>query len=90
MTLFLFLKQIVDMLYQVQLLDYLMVCLVLVMLLYQVALVRPDIRKNSTVADGLIIALGILLTITFARDIHGYGIYFKVLSAFMMYFVGRI
>lgn len=90
MTLFLFLKQIVDMFYQLRFLDYLMVCLVLVMLVYQVALVRPDIRRHFTVTDGMIIGLGILLTVSFVQDMQGYGIYFKVLSAFLMYFVGRI
>lgn len=90
MTLFLFLKQLVDVLYQYRTLDYLMVGLVLVMLVYQVALVRPSIRKRVTVADMLIIALVVLLTISFARDISCYGVYFKLLSAFLMYFVGRI
>lgn len=90
MTLFLFLKQLVDVLYQYRTLDYLMVGLVLVMLVYQVALVRPNIRKRVTVADMLIIAFVVLLSVSFARDVSCYGIYFKVLSAFLMYFVGRI
>lgn len=90
MTLFLFLKQLVDVLYQYRTLDYLMVGLVLVMLVYQVALVRPSIRKRVTIADMLIIALVVLLTVSFARDISCYGVYFKLLSAFLMYFVGRI
>lgn len=90
MTLFLFLKQLVDVLYQYRTLDYLMVGLVLVMLVYQVALVRPNIRKRVTVADVLIIAFVVLLTISFAKDVSCYGVYFKILSAFLMYFVGRI
>lgn len=90
MTLFLFLKQLVDVLYQYRTLDYLMVGLVLVMLVYQVALVRPNIRKRVTVADLLIIAFVVLLTISFVRDMSCYGVYFKILSAFLMYFVGRI
>lgn len=90
MTLFLFLKQIVDMLYQYRILDYIMVIWVVLLLLYQVALVRPDIRKNVTVADGIVILLGVLLTVNFVRSQSGYEIYFKVMSAFLMYFVGRI
>lgn len=90
MTLFLFLKQIIDMFYGMRFLDYLMVCLVLIMLIYQIALVRPDIRRHFTITDGIILLLSVLLTISFVRDIGGYGIYFKVLSAFLMYFVGRI
>lgn len=90
MTLFLFLKQIVDMLYQYRILDYIMVIWVVLLLLYQVALVRPDIRKNVTLADGIVLLLGTLLTINFVRSQSGYEIYFKVMSAFLMYFVGRI
>ncbi|MBQ9926630.1 MAG: hypothetical protein IJO65_01510 [Lachnospiraceae bacterium] len=90
MTLFLFLKQIVDMLYQYRILDYIMVIWVVLLLLYQVALVRPDIRKNVTLADGIVLLLGTLLTVNFVRSQSGYEIYFKVMSAFLMYFVGRI
>ena len=90
MTLFLFLKQLVDVFYKFRILDYLMVCLVLVMLVYQVILVRPNIRKHFTVTDGIILILSVLFSISFIRDIHGYGTYFKVISAFLMYFMGRI
>ena len=90
MTLFLFLKQIVDMLYQYRILDYMMVVWVVLLLLYQVALVRPDIRKNVTLADGIVMFLVFLLTVNFTRSHSGYQIYFKVMSAFLMYFVGRI
>lgn len=90
MTLFLFLKQIIDMLYQYRVLDYIMVIWVVLLLLYQVALVRPDIRKNVTLSDGIVLLLGTLLTINFVRSQSGYEIYFKVMSAFLMYFVGRI
>lgn len=90
MTLFLFLKQIVDMLYQYRILDYIMVIWVVLLLLYQVALVRPDIKKNITLADGIMLLLGTLLTVHFVRSQSGYEIYFKVMSAFLMYFVGRI
>lgn len=90
MALFLFLKQIVDMLYQYRILDYIMVIWVVLLLLYQVALVRPDIRKSVTWADGIVILLGLLLTVNFIRFQSGYQIYFKVMSVFLMYFVGRI
>lgn len=90
MTLFLYLKQIVDMLYQYRILDYIMVIWVVLLLLYQVALVRPDIRKNVTWADRIVLLLGALLTVNFVRSQSGYQIYFKVMSAFLMYFVGRI
>lgn len=90
MTLFLFLKQIVDMLYQYRILDYIMVIWVVLLLLYQVALVRPDIKENVTLADGIVFLLGFFLTVNFVRFQSGYEIYFKVMSAFLMYFVGRI
>lgn len=90
MTLFLFVKQIVDMLYQYRALDYLMVIWVFLLLCYQVALVRPDFKEKITVTDGIVLALCVLLTVNFFRTRGGYQIYFKVLSAFLLYFVGRI
>lgn len=90
MTFFLFAKQIVDMLYQYRILDYIMVVLVLLLLVYQIALVRPDIRRHFTVADGIVLLLSVLLTISFLKTMTGYQIYFKVMSAFLIYFVGRI
>ncbi len=90
MTLFLFAKQIVDMLYQYRALDYMMVIWVCFLLVYQVVLVRPDFRKKVTMADGVVILLGLLLTFSFIRSGSGYEIYFKVMSAFLIYFVGRV
>lgn len=90
MTFFLFAKQIVDMLYQYRFLDYIMVVLVLLLLIYQMALVRPDIRRHVTAADGIMLLFSGLLTISFVKTMTGYQIYFKVLSAFLIYFVGRI
>lgn len=90
MGLFLFVKQIVDMLYKYKLLDYIMVGILLIMLAYQLMLVRPNIREMFTKADGIILALCGLLTFNFLKETSEYEIYFKVLSAFFMYFVGRI
>lgn len=90
MAFFLFVKQFVDMLYQYQALDYVMVIMVLLMLVYQTALVRPDIRKRFMLTDGVILLLGLLLTITFIRSGSGYQTYFKVMSAFLVYFMGRV
>lgn len=90
MTFFLFAKQIVDMLYQYRILDYIMVVFVLLLLVYQIALVRPDIRHHFIVADGIVLLLTVLLTISFLKTMTGYQIYFKVMSAFLIYFVGRI
>ena len=90
MVVFLFAKQLVDMLYQYHTLDYAMVIMVLFLLIYQIALVRPNIRKRFTLTDGIVVLLGLLLTITFLKSGNGYQTYFKVMSAFLIYFVGRV
>lgn len=90
MSVFLFVKQFVDMMYQNHVLDYIMVVWVLLLLVYQIALVRPDIKKRFRLTDGVVAALGLLLTGTFLRAGSGYQIYFKVMSAFLIYFVGRV
>ncbi|MDE6814415.1 MAG: hypothetical protein K2P13_13035 [Lachnospiraceae bacterium] len=90
MTFFLFVKQFVDLFYQYQALDYIMVVLVLLLLVYQTALVRPDIRRRFMLTDGIVLVLGFQLTVIFIRSGNGYQTYFKVLSAFLIYFVGRI
>lgn len=90
MSIFLFLKQITDMFYQNQIWDSLMVVWVVLLLGYQVALVRPDFRKSFGLADAVVLALSGMLTMNFLRFHSGYQIYFKVLSAFLMFFVGRI
>ena len=90
MTFFLFVKQFVDLFYQYQALDYIMVVLVLLLLVYQTALVRPDIRRRFMLTDGIVLVLGVQLTVIFIRSGNGYQTYFKVLSAFLIYFVGRI
>ena len=78
------------MLYSYKMLDYFMVGLLLVMLIYQILLVRPDFKAIFTKTDGIIIGLSGLVTISFLRSPGEYETYFKILSAFLMYFVGRI
>ncbi len=90
MSVFLFLKQIVDVMYPYHWLDYMMVIMVVIALIYQILLVRPSVKKSITLVDIFIILLGILLTLSFLRSLNAYGVYVKVLSAFLMYFVGRI
>lgn len=90
MSFFLFVKQLVDMLYPYKFLDYCMVGLVLMLLVYQVLLVRPEWKKWISGTDGLIVMLGILLTLSFFKSVHAYENYFKVFSAFLLYFVGRL
>ena len=90
MSFFLFVKQFVDMLYPYQILDYGMVILIIILLGYQIALVRPNIRKYFGSTDAIVLMYGILLTFSWIRSDGGYQIYFKVLSAFLLYFMGRI
>ena len=90
MTFFLFFKQIVDMLYNLKWLDGIMVLLVLVMLVYQYHLTRPDIKKMICSADIIVATLIILFTISFLKDVTQYLTYIKVLSAFLIYFLGRM
>ena len=58
MTFFLFAKQLVDMLYQYHVLDYIMVIMVFFLLIYQIALVRPNIRKRFMLSDGIVVLMG--------------------------------
>lgn len=90
MVIFLFAKQFVDLLYQYHTLDYIMVIMVIFLLIYQIALVRPNIRKNITLTDGIVILIGLLLSIIFIKSCNGYQVYFKVMSALLIYFVGRV
>lgn len=90
MSLFLFMKQIVDVLYPYHWLDYLMVIMVIIALIYQILLVRPDVKNNGTLSDVIMLLFTALLTFSFIKNRDAYGIYVKVLSAFLMYFVGRI
>lgn len=90
MSIFLFIKQFVDMLYKWQWLDVVMVLLVVAMLGYQYLLVRPDLKKEFRAADFVVMTMVILSTISFFRDVTAYQAYIKVMSAYLMYFMGRL
>lgn len=90
MSIFLFLKPLIDMFYSLQWLDVAMVLLVLGMLVYQFLLTRPNVKQMLTWADGIIGLLFVLLTLAFLRDTVAYQAYLKVLSGFLLYFVGRL
>ncbi len=90
MSIFLFLKQFVDLLYTWQWLDIAMVFLAVAMVVYQFMLLRPDIKKTTKTADIVVLLLALLSTVSFLRDITAYQAYIKVMSAFLMYFMGRL
>ncbi len=89
MTVFLFLKQLVDMFYQYQFLDYGMVILAAGLFFYKVYKDKYTF-KDLNYLDITVVALAVLITIAFCRDISGYKIYFKILSGFLVYFLGRV
>lgn len=89
MGFFLFIKQFVDMLYPYKVLDYLMVGLAVFMLVYQLLLVRPNLCRQFNVIDGIVILLGGQFSVQFLRSMGSYEVYFKILSAFLLYFMGR-
>lgn len=90
MNLFLFAKQFVDMLYPYQGLDYIMVFIALYMIGYQLILVRPNIVHKSTSQDYALALIAIILSVHFLFTRGGYHSYVKVLSAILLYFLGRI
>lgn len=90
MSLFLFAKQIVDMLYNYKILDITMVFCAVIMCIYQIALIRPPVKELLYKADCCMIAETILLTGTLLRFGRGVEEYAKIMSAFLLYFLGRI
>ena len=90
MSIFLFIKQFVDMLYKWQWLDIVMVIVVLGMLGYQYLLVRPNIKREFGTADAVVVGLAFFSTISFFRDVDSYQAYIKVMSGFLLYFMGRL
>lgn len=89
MVVFLFLKQIIDMLYQFKILDY---CLVLlgIYLLFKKLIKKKPTWKDGDGADILVVILAVLFTLSWLRFPAGYQTYFKILSCFMVYFLGRL
>ena len=89
MTIFLFAKQIIDMLYQYRFLDYAMVVFMALLCLYQFCLIRPGLRRIQWV-DILVLIIMVLFTLSWLRKPSGYEIYFKLISACMIYYLGRL
>ena len=92
MTVFLFLKQFVDILYQYQILDYGMVIFAIVLLGYKVwkDRVYVNIKEKMCMADIIVLLLIGVFGFAFLRNMSFYGVFFKVLSAFLIYFLGRV
>lgn len=84
MDIFLFFKTLADMFYGFPIFDYLL--LVVAIAFFIVALRNIE---NYYLIDYLAFAFMIMLSITFVRSLSGFNHYIKMLSAFMLYFVGR-
>lgn len=78
------------MLYDMQWLDIALVFLLLAMLAYQYMLTRPNLKSMFTWADGIVFGVCVLISVAFCKDIVAYQAYLKIMSAFLVYFVGRL
>lgn len=90
MNLFLFAKQFVDLLYPYRILDYIMVGVAFFMLVYQLVLVQPDFRKTIQLPDCILLILAVMFSIRYLQAAIGFMTYAKVMSAFLLYFLGRV
>ncbi len=92
MPIFLFLKQIVDMLYQYKILDYAMVIFGVLLLCHKIwkDKIYLQLKEFICVADLLVIALACVYVMSFLRYPSAYGIFFKVESVVLLYFLGRV
>lgn len=98
MSFFLFSKQIVDVLYQWHLLDYLLVFLAVIALIYQLGLIRPKMAEAICLSDIYVGVLSLLVIGCYFRSFQPasgswtdeYGIFVKVQSAFLIYCLGRL
>jgi len=86
LAMILFLKIFSDMFYQIQLLDIVLTAAAVFLLGY-----GWYTRKPKLIAcDILIAAMALLFTISFLKDIGYYRDYVKIMSGFMMYYLGRL
>ena len=92
MSIFMFCKQIVDMLYRFKFLDYGMVLFALVLICYKFwkDKIYKDIKGFLCPGDGIVVALMAVYILAFLRYPAAYGTFFKVESCFLIYFLGRL
>lgn len=82
----LFLKILSDMFYQIQILDIALTAIAILLLGY-----RWYTKKLKLVScDIMIAAMALLFTMSFLKDIGHYRDYVKIMSGFMMYYLGRL
>ncbi len=91
MGIFLFLKQFVDMLYQWKILDYFMVCYMLILMGYAF-LKKESYMKSFRIqyVDFIVMGLMIIFSISFFRNRTFFATLIKILSSYVIYFLGRL
>lgn len=90
MIAFLSLKQIVDMLYQFKVLDYLMVIAALVLIGYKIYKSKGIDFKKICIVDVLVFILALLYGLATLRNLDGIAEGCKIESAFLVYVFGRL
>jgi len=100
---FLFLKQIVDVIYELKVLDILMVVFALALIgvhifkllrSHNIDIIKKNslkfLRKQIQFIDCAVLVLAILYVLSFLRDIHAIASFVKIESAFLIYILGRL
>ena len=100
---FLFLKQIVDVIYELKVLDVLMVVFALALIGVQSVRLLKDSGVNQSVQnvfalvknqikpiDYAVLILACLYALSFLRDMHAMASFVKIESAFLIYVLGRV
>ena len=84
----LFFKPIVDMLWDVAILDYALLAYAIAILAYNL-IKRPDVFKRFRLMDYLCFAILFLMVMAFFRNTDGFRVFIKTASQFILFFIGR-
>ncbi len=84
----LFFKPIVDMLWDVAILDYALLVYAIAILAYNL-IKRPDVFKRFRLMDYLCFAILFLMVLAFFRNTDGFRVFVKTASQFILFFIGR-
>ena len=84
----LFFKPIVDMLWDVAILDYALLAYAIAILAYNL-IKRPDVFKRFRLMDYLCFAILFLMVMAFFRNTDGFRVFVKTASQFILFFIGR-
>ncbi|MBR2340462.1 MAG: O-antigen ligase family protein [Clostridia bacterium] len=84
----LFFKPIVDMLWDVAILDYALLAYAIAILAYNL-IKRPDVFKRFRLMDYLCFAILFLMVLAFFRNTDGFRVFVKTASQFILFFIGR-